>query len=165
MTTSSVRSSLVNFCPKKKLTSNGSKPIRVLTRTKSSCSDERLTNAKALPDFQQIWRNFFTSLPLFFHNQAWRGSTRKKKSCSYELSSVCAVGWVRAEWIQIPSRWRFVVSFPKSAGRGEVNFRICGGGEDVFESGICVWGGRGQIYKFSLTCRCRSTLGTISSYL
>ena len=78
MTTSSVRSGLVNFCPKKKLTSNGSKPIRVLTRTKSSCSDERLTNAKALPDFQQIWRNFFTSLPLFFHNQEERGSTRGK---------------------------------------------------------------------------------------
>ena len=72
MTTSSVRSSLVNFCPKKKLTSNGSKPIRVLTRTKSSCSDERLTNAKALPDFQQIWRNFFTSLPLFFFSQPGR---------------------------------------------------------------------------------------------
>ena len=54
MSNLSARLNLVNFCPTKNLTSNGSKPIRVLTRTKSSCSDERLTNAKALPDFQQI---------------------------------------------------------------------------------------------------------------
>ena len=74
------------------------------------------------------------------------GRHEKKKSCSYELSSVCAVGWVRAEWIQIPSRWRFVVSFPKSAGSGEVNFRISRVG--VFESGICVWGGGDRFINF-----------------
>ena len=43
-------------------TSNRSKPIRVLTRTKSSCSDERQPISYSLPDFQQIWRTFFTSL-------------------------------------------------------------------------------------------------------
>ena len=42
MTTSNARWILVNFSPKKNLTSNRSKPIRVLTRTKSSCSDDRL---------------------------------------------------------------------------------------------------------------------------
>ena len=42
MTISSVGTNLVKFCPKKNLTSNGSKPIRVLTCTKSSCSDECL---------------------------------------------------------------------------------------------------------------------------
>ena len=52
--------------------SNRSKPICVLTRTQSSCSDDRLPIGYLLPDFQPIWRNFFDSL---FHNQVWRGST------------------------------------------------------------------------------------------
>ena len=51
MTTSSARSILVNCSPKKNLTSNGSKPIGVLTRTKISHSDLRLPNAYSLPDF------------------------------------------------------------------------------------------------------------------
>ena len=42
MTSLSARSNLVIISQKKNLTSNRSKPIRVLTRTKSSCSDERL---------------------------------------------------------------------------------------------------------------------------
>ena len=46
-------------------TSNRSKPIRVLTRTQSSCSDDRLPIGYLLPDFQPIWRNFFDSLFFF----------------------------------------------------------------------------------------------------
>ena len=59
MTISSVRTNLVKFCPKKNLTSNGSKPIRVLTCTKSSCSDERLPLGYMLHDFQLHRSNFF----------------------------------------------------------------------------------------------------------
>ena len=54
MTSSSARSILVNFSLKKNLTLNGCKPIRVLTCTKSSYSDERLPLGYLLPDFQQI---------------------------------------------------------------------------------------------------------------
>ena len=53
------RSNLVNFCPEKNLTSNGPKPIRVLTRTKSSHSDMRLPLGYLLPDFQPHRSNFF----------------------------------------------------------------------------------------------------------
>ena len=52
MTLSSARSNLVNFSPKKNLTSNGSKPIRVLTRTKSWTSANHLRIGYLLPDFQ-----------------------------------------------------------------------------------------------------------------
>ena len=48
-----------------KPTSNRSKPIRVLTRTKSLCSDDRLPLGYLLPDFQPHRSNFvihFTSL-------------------------------------------------------------------------------------------------------
>ena len=78
MTTSSARSILVNFSPKKNLTSNRSKPIWVLTRIWSSCSDDRLPNAYSLLDFQPIWSNFlihslhFTSL-YFIHNPGRKG--------------------------------------------------------------------------------------------
>ena len=58
MTTSSARSILVNFSPKKNLTSNRSKPIRVLTRIWSSCSDDRLSNAYSLSEFQAHRSNF-----------------------------------------------------------------------------------------------------------
>ena len=54
MTNVSARSNLVNFCPEKNLTQNRPKPIKVLTRTKSSYSDERLSLGYLLPDFQQI---------------------------------------------------------------------------------------------------------------
>ena len=40
-------------------TSNCSKPIWVLTRTKCSCSDDNLPIGYSLPNFQQIWSNFF----------------------------------------------------------------------------------------------------------
>ena len=40
MTHLRARYNLVDFFEKKNLTSNGSKPTRVLTRTKSSCSDK-----------------------------------------------------------------------------------------------------------------------------
>ena len=76
MTTTSARSILVNLSPKKNLTSNRSKPIRVLTRISSSCSDDRLPNAYSLLDFQTIWSNFYTSLSLSLPEG--RGSTRKK---------------------------------------------------------------------------------------
>ena len=50
-------------------TSNGSKPKRVLTKTKLSCSDGGLYISYLLPDFQPNRRNFLYSLPLFFHNK------------------------------------------------------------------------------------------------
>ena len=67
----SAKSNLVNFCSTKNLTSNGSKPIRVLMRTKSSCSDERLPKGYSLPDFQHNWSNFLSITSPFF-------TTRKK---------------------------------------------------------------------------------------
>ena len=63
MTCLSARSNLVNFSPKKNLTSNGSKPIGVLTRTKISRSDLRLPNAYSLPDFQPHRSNFLDHSP------------------------------------------------------------------------------------------------------
>ena len=60
-------------------TSNRSKPIRVLTRTKCSCSDDRLPISFLLSDFQPNRRNFLYLLPLF-HNQVERGSTRREKN-------------------------------------------------------------------------------------
>ena len=81
------RPNCIHFSHKKKLTSNHSKPIRVLTRTKSPCSDERLPIGYLLSDFQQNRSNFlnrftsvrfgslrFTSLR-FSLNQEGRGST------------------------------------------------------------------------------------------
>ena len=65
MTTLSARSTLVNFTLTKKLTSNGSKPMGVLTRTECLCSDERLPISFLLCNFLLIWSNFYTSLPLF----------------------------------------------------------------------------------------------------
>ena len=59
------RSNCIHFSHKKKLTSNHSKPIGVLTRTKSPCSDERLPIGYLLSDFQQNRSNFlnrFTSV-------------------------------------------------------------------------------------------------------
>ena len=76
------RSNCIHFSHKKKLTSNHSKPIGVLTRTKSPCSDERLPIGYLLSDFQQNRSNFlnrFTSLRFgsvrFSLNQEGRGST------------------------------------------------------------------------------------------
>ena len=65
MTYLSARSNLVIIYQKKNLTSNRSKPIGVLTRTKSPCSDERLPIGYLLSDFQQNRSNFlnrFSSL-------------------------------------------------------------------------------------------------------
>ena len=45
-------------------TSNSSKPIWVLTRTKCSCSDDRLPMGYLLPDFQPIWSNFLNHFSL-----------------------------------------------------------------------------------------------------
>ena len=44
-------------------TLNRSKPIRVLTRTESSCSDDCPPIGYLLPDFQPIWRNFLIHSP------------------------------------------------------------------------------------------------------
>ena len=62
MTSERARSILMKFSSKKNLTSNGSKPIRVLTRTKISRSDLRKPNAYSLPTFQPHRSNFFGSL-------------------------------------------------------------------------------------------------------
>ena len=51
MTPLSARSTLVNFTLTKNLTSNDCIPIRVLTRKKSSGSDDRLSIDYSLPDF------------------------------------------------------------------------------------------------------------------
>ena len=45
------------------MTSNRPKPIRVLTRTKSSCSDDRLPLGYLLPDWQPHRSNFVIHLP------------------------------------------------------------------------------------------------------
>ena len=63
MTASSARSNLANCSLKKNLTSNGCKPIRVLTCTKSSCSDGHLPIGYSLPDFQPHRSNFFAHPP------------------------------------------------------------------------------------------------------
>ena len=76
ITSVSARSILVNFSPNKNLTSNGSKPIRVLTSTKSSHSDDRLPNAYSLSEFQAHRSNFV--IHFFFHSQPERRSTLKK---------------------------------------------------------------------------------------
>ena len=79
MTNVSASSILVNLSLEKNLTSNRPKPIGVLTRTGCSYSDDRLPLGYLLPDFQQLWRTFYKSLPLFFfHHQEGRGSTRGK---------------------------------------------------------------------------------------
>ena len=59
MSNVSARSKLVNFSPEKNLTSNRPKPIGVLTRSKSSCSDDRLPLGYLLTDFQPHRSNFF----------------------------------------------------------------------------------------------------------
>jgi hypothetical protein len=58
MTASSARSILAYFSLKKNLTSNGCKPIRVLTCTKSLGSDDHLPIGYLLPDFQPHRSNF-----------------------------------------------------------------------------------------------------------
>ena len=61
MTPLSARSTLVNFTLKKNLTSNSSKPIGILTRTKSWTSADHLPIGYLLPDFQLHRSNFFAS--------------------------------------------------------------------------------------------------------
>ena len=63
MTNVSARSNLVNLSLEKNLTSNRPKPIRVLTRTKPSCSDDRLPLGYLLPDFQPHRSNFLALPP------------------------------------------------------------------------------------------------------
>ena len=50
MTSESARLILENLSPEKNLTSNGSKPIRVMTCTKSSGSDDNLPVGYLLPE-------------------------------------------------------------------------------------------------------------------
>ena len=50
----SARMILVNFYPTKILTSNGSKPIGVLTQKKSSCSEDSLPIGYYILDFELI---------------------------------------------------------------------------------------------------------------
>ena len=76
MTISSVRSNLVNFCPKKNLTLNNSKPIGVLTNTNLSYSVMHLPLGYLLHDFKLHRSNFLIHSLHFIHNQEGRGSTR-----------------------------------------------------------------------------------------
>ena len=69
MTISSVRSNLVNFCPKKNLTSNNSKPIGVLTNTNLSYSVMHLPLGYLLNDFKLHRSNFLIHSLHFIHNQ------------------------------------------------------------------------------------------------
>ena len=63
MTASSARSNIANFSLKKNLSSNGCKPIRVLTRTKSWTSANHLSIGYLLPNFQPHRSNFFAPPP------------------------------------------------------------------------------------------------------
>ena len=63
MISSSARSILVNLSSEKNLTSNGCKPIRVLTRTKSWTSADHLPIGYLLNDFQLHRSNFFAPPP------------------------------------------------------------------------------------------------------
>ena len=86
MNTYNARSVLVIFQLKKNLSSNCCKPIRVLTRTKSSCSDDRLPIRYLLSNFQPNRSNFlnrfdslrFSSLQFYQEGRrstTWGGST------------------------------------------------------------------------------------------
>ena len=108
----SARSNLVNFCSTKNLTSNGSKPIRVLTRTKSSCSDDRLPIGYLLRNFQQIWSNFFAPPP------PWQDFLSTPASSSLDTADAVILTLGRHTWISmsfIPCPHEIVVGF----------FRIC----------------------------------------
>ena len=73
MTYLSARSNLVIIYQKKNLTSNRSKPIGVLTRTKSPCSDERLPIGSLLSDFQQILSKFLNRVTSLRFTSVWPG--------------------------------------------------------------------------------------------
>ena len=59
MSSLGARSILVHFSKKKNLTSDGSKPIRVLINPNLSDSDLRLPIGYSLPDFQLHISNFY----------------------------------------------------------------------------------------------------------
>ena len=63
MTFLRARSILVNFSLKKNLTSNGSKPIGILTHISLSYSDYRLPTGYSLQDFQPHQSNFLNPPP------------------------------------------------------------------------------------------------------
>ena len=73
MTYLSARSNLVIISQKKNLTSNRSKPIGVLTRTKTSCSDERLPIGYLLRNFQPNQSNFLNRFSSLQFNQEGKG--------------------------------------------------------------------------------------------
>ena len=77
----SARSNLVNLSPEKNLASNGSKPIGVMTRTKSWTSADRLPLGYLLPDFQPHRSNFFAppAAAAAGPNQKEGGRHEKKK--------------------------------------------------------------------------------------
>ena len=82
MTSFSARSISVNFYPKKNLTSNVSKPIGVLTHTKFLCYQLPPTHRLLPARFSASSKQFFCSnhrrRRRRRHDQAGRGSTRKK---------------------------------------------------------------------------------------
>ena len=55
---------LIYVCRTKFHTSNRCKPVRVLTRTKCSCSDDRLPIGYLLLNFQLIWSSFLNHFSL-----------------------------------------------------------------------------------------------------
>ena len=87
---------------KKLETSNRSNPVRVLTRTKCSCSDDRLSMGYLLPDFQLIWSNFWIHCsfsrncdpisnrckPIWVLTQIWSSCNDDRLPIGYSLPSL-----------------------------------------------------------------------------
>ena len=126
----SARSKLVNLSLRKNLTSNGYKPIGVLTHTKSSYSDDRLPIGYLLPDFQPHRSNFlnrftsvhFTSLQF---NQAGRGSTEKKNRSHRTVRLIRIICIDQATCYLIPSQFRssFDPLSQRRKNRSKMNFK------------------------------------------
>ena len=95
MTCWSARSILANFCPKKKWSSNGSKPIGVLIRTKLLSSDLRLPISYLLPDFKPHCSNFLSPPTAA---AAAAAITRRKGVDTYKNRAHKTFGPVRIIW-------------------------------------------------------------------
>ena len=106
----SARSNLVIFFPKKNLTSNGSKPIRVLKTKNLVSSDLRLPNYYLLPDFQPHRSNFLlqpTGPPPPPPGPEGRGSTRKKNRAPRTFEPVRIICYGQATCSLTFSQFRF----------------------------------------------------------
>ena len=124
MTPLSARSTLVNLSLEKNLTSNRPKPIGVLTRTKSSCSDDRLPLGYLLPDFQPHRSNFFVRLPLFFSPPGRKGVDTGETVpigllCKFPLLEITA--YIHATCCWNLSRFEATFFWPTNKDSNEIN--------------------------------------------